>query len=983
LGQTDLRQNGVNRVQGVELNSPSAIALDSRDGQLHLYILDTGNSRVLAWQDARAYQIGDPPTLILGQPGPQYSNPMGIGVKGFNAPSGMAIDPSNGNLYVSDTGNHRVLRFPAPFANRSRIEPDAVFGQADFNTFSANASGLSAASLNQPYGLAFDSSGSLWIADSGNHRVVRYRADALNSPTQPAAELVLGQKDFASIDANGGASISGATFNRPLGLAFDGQGNLYVADYNNARVLKFSPSSATVIDRSASAVFGQSDMTSNTSLGQASNSKTGNPVGIATDASGALYIAAPADNRVLIFGQNTAAATGVLGQSDFTSSQANAGAFPRASASTLFGASDVKVASDGTIYLADQGNNRVLAIPHGSKSALLVWGQNDFVSNGANEVKPGGLNAPSKVAIDYSRSPYALYVSDTKNHRVLGWRDSVKFRTGDPADVVIGQPDLRTSVPNVDSQGGQRPSQTSLNSPRGIAVDSSGNLYVADYGNNRVLRYPRPVDQSGRIAPDVVLGQVDFTNSVYAAVSAASLHSPIGLSIGPDGDLFVADSGNHRVLEFASGAGSGSAAVRVYGQPNFSSSAAPTGASPQTLTAPQGVYVDSASNLYTADTGANRLLVFTNTQGQPPLGAIATFVIGQNRFDTSLSTVFRGPTDVALDSAGSIYAADKENNRVLVFPSLLFLPISGGFASGVVGQSTTSGTAANWDSGDGLATAEGLAAPTGVSIDRRDTLYIADSSNNRVVHFLKPVTAVNAAHFQVSVPVSPGGLVSLFGSGFSDKTESATSTPLPKALSNREIVVNDQLVAPLLYLGPTQANFQLPSSSPIGVDQIAVRVADTGELIAGDKVSVATASPGLFTATADGQGQAAVLNQDGRVNSAANPAARGSVISIFGTGQGQVSPPVTDGSPTPVGALSSTVAVPTSDGRTCLATQPSVCMAIGNTFGDIQFSGLAPGYVGLWQMNVKIPADVPTGGSVPVRVVINGTPSNTVNIAVR
>lgn len=983
LGQTDLRQNGVNRVQGVELNTPAAVALDARDGQLHLYILDTGNSRILAWQDARSYQIGDRPTLILAQPGAQYSSPMGIGVKGLNVPSSMAVDPSNGNLYVSDTGNNRILRFPAPFANPTRIEPDAVYGQADFSTFSANASGVGAGSLNQPYGLVFDATGNLWVADSGNNRVLRYRAAVLNSLTPPVADLVLGQKDFASNAANGGSSISGSAFDQPLGLAFDGQGSLYVADHNNARVLKFPPSLDTIANRSASAVFGQSNMTSNTSLGQASNTKTGAPAGITADASGTLYVTAPNDNRVLVFAQGTAAATGLLGQSDFTSTQANAGSFPRASASSLFGVTDVKVASDGSIYLADQGNNRVLAIPAGSKSAERVWGQNDFVSNGANEVKPGGLNAPSKIAIDYSQSPYALYVSDTKNHRVLVWRDSVKFRTGDPADLVIGQPDLRTSVPNVDTQGGQRPSRTSLYSPKGLAVDSSGNLYIADYGNNRVLRYPRPVSQGGRIAPDVVLGQADFTSSVSAAVNATSLNSPVGVAIGPDGDIFVADSANNRVLEFAAGAGTGSSAVRVYGQPSFSTSSAPTSPSPQTLTAPQGVYVDSASNLYTADTGANRVLVFSNTQSQPPTGAVATFVIGQSRFDTSTSGGFKGPVDVALDSSGSIYVADKGNNRVLVFTSLLFLPVSGASASSVVGQNGVSGAAANWDSTDGLATAEGLAAPAGVFLDRRDTLYVGDSSNNRVVHILKPVTVVNAAHFQASVPVAQAGLVTLFGAGLADKAGSASSTPLPGAIGNREIVINDQLTAPLLYLGPTQANLQIPSSSPIGVDQIAVRAADTGELIAGGAVSVAAASPGLFTATADGQGQAAVLNQDGRVNNAANPAARGSVISVFGTGQGQVSPPVTDGTPAPSGSLSSTVAVPTSDGRTCLTSQPSVCMAIGTTFGDIQFSGLAPGYVGLWQINVKIPVDAPTGGAVPIRVVINGTPSNTVNVAIR
>ena len=183
LGQPDLRQNGVNLVQGVELYQPSGIALDTRGGQTHIYISDTQNSRVLGWADIAAYQIGDAPGVVLGQPGPQYSNLMGIGVKGFNGPIGLAVDPLSGNLYVADFNNSRVVRFQSPFANPTRIEPDAVYGQPNFN--SRTASTPSSSSLNQPRAVAFDPAGNLWVADSGNHRVVRYSTGVLNSQTQP------------------------------------------------------------------------------------------------------------------------------------------------------------------------------------------------------------------------------------------------------------------------------------------------------------------------------------------------------------------------------------------------------------------------------------------------------------------------------------------------------------------------------------------------------------------------------------------------------------------------------------------------------------------------------------------------------------------------------------------------------------------------------------------------------------------------------
>ena len=169
--------------------------------------------------------------------------------------------------------------------------------------------------------------------------------------------------------------------------------------------------------------------------------------------------------------------------------------------------------------------------------------------------------------------------------------------------------------------------------PEGIAVNPySGTLYVADSGNHRVLRYPRPVAQGGRIVPDGVIGQQDFTSADSALVNAQSLKNPNGVAIGPNGDLYVADSGNNRGAEYAAGAGNGAAAVRVFGQPGMTSSIKPSQFSAQTLSGPQGIAVDQGSNLYVADTGANRILIFPNTQNAPLSGMTAAFVLGQQDF---------------------------------------------------------------------------------------------------------------------------------------------------------------------------------------------------------------------------------------------------------------------------------------------------------------------------------------------------------------
>jgi uncharacterized protein (TIGR03437 family) len=972
LGQKDLQSNGLNRVEGVELRSPAGVALDSRDGQVRLYVCDSGNARVLAWPDVASYQIGDPPAMVLGQPGPGYSSPYGIGNKGMNSPLVAAVDPRTGDLYVADTGNSRILRFPSPFANRTRIEPDAVYGQPNFGTLNG---GTSQTTLKNPRGVAVDRSGNLWVADSGNHRLLRFGATTLNNAT-PAADMVIGQRDYVGNQANQGGTPSASTLYSPTGITFDDQGNLFVADFGNTRVLRYTAPSPGATSIVADAVWGESNFISRGVPQQAAATTMTGPLGVAVDSSGNLYVATPLDNRVLVFSTGTTvggAAKMVLGQADFATNSANTGVFPLASANTLAGPTDVKVAPDGNLFVADAGNHRVLSFAPGSKSAGRLWGQTEFSANGANQVKAGSINAAYKMAIDYSQAPYALYVSDIGNHRVLVWKDSTAFRNGDPADLAIGQPDLRTAIANVDTQAGFTPSRTSLSSPAGLALNPyDGTLYVADSGNNRVLRYPRPVDQTGRITPDAVIGQADFTSNTSAAVTAASLNVPTGLAFAGDGHLFVADTANNRVLEFPNGAGTGSAAVRVYGQPNMTSSIKPTHPTPQTLAAPRGLFVDAASNLYVADTGANRVMLFANTQDAPPYSAVAAYVV---------SGVFDGPIDIAPDSSGTIFIADAGNNRILALSSPI--SITGPTVIGVIGQPDGKGSTANWNAGNGLSSADSLYSPIGLYIDRQDTLYVGDAGNNRLLHFLKAATVVNAASLQNGAPVGRGGLATLSGAALASESANAATNQWPTVLANRKVVVNDEVETPLSLVSPLQVNFQAPSAAPLGTQRVAVRTADTGELIAGGNILIASVAPALFTASQNGAGAGVILNQDGTTNSPSNPAATGSSITLFGTGQGQVSPAVSDGTAAPGSPIASTVAVPTADGRTCVTVQPSVCVAIGSGFGTVQSSGLAPGYIGLWQIKVTIPQGIAVGGAVPLRVVLGGTPSNIVTVAVR
>jgi len=213
--------------------------------------------------------------------------------------------------------------------------------------------------------------------------------------------------------------------------------------------------------------------------------------------------------------------------------------------------------------------------------------------------------------------------------------------------------------------------------------------------------------------------------------------------------------------------------------------------------------------------------------------------------------------------------------------------------------------------------------------------------------------------------VSSGGIASLFGTNLAASTASATVVPLPSILANTQVLVNG-VAAPLFYVSPTQINFQMPPE-PVGAG-VSVTVVSGGINSLQATVNIAPAGPGIFTSTSNGTGQGAVLNQDYSANSAQNPAAAGSVIQIFATGLGLTNPQLAAGQPGSASPLNMTVNTPV--------------VIIDGVPGQVSFSGLAPGFVGLYQVNVQVPAGTPSGAAT-LQIQINGQTSNTATVAIR
>ena len=175
--------------------------------------------------------------------------------------------------------------------------------------------------------------------------------------------------------------------------------------------------------------------------------------------------------------------------------------------------------------------------------------------------------------------------------------------------------------------------------------------------------------------------------------------------------------------------------------------------------------------------------------------------------------------------------------------------------------------------------------------------------------------------------------------------------------------------APLLFVGPNQVNFQIPPTIGPGDSIPAQLVRNDGSTIL-TTFQIEAAAPGIFTLAMNGLGQAAVLNQDNSLNFGTNPAARGSVIQIFATGGGDPDPPLLAGEPAP------------PDGNPLVFTQVQPTVMIGSIEARVLFSGIAPGWVALWQINAEVPPDVTPGPTVPLTVTADGVASNTVTIAV-
>ncbi len=655
------------------------------------------------------FTTGQPADLLLGAP-----------VRPVFAPSGVAVDPLTLKVFVSDWNGHRIFRYGSTQAMQSEATPEVVIGQADFHGQSPHTT---ATGLNNPAGITVDNSGRLWVADSGNHRVLRFDS-ASSLETGAAATAVFGQAGFIT-------AISGTAenrFNTPSAVAVDQTGRLWVADSNNNRILRWDNAASLPAGALANGVLGQANFTSNAqNFGAAGLSS---PQSIALEHSSGvlvrLWVADTLADRVLAHSApatkaNGAAADKILGAATFTRGDSGI------TRKTFYAPSGVTMEGT-TLWVADTRQARLLRFLNaGSKSngadADAVLGQFNFTES-LEGTELDRLFLPSALTSILGR----LWVADYGNRRLVRHEAASTKIALAPADGTLGQ---------------FIPPATSIASPQGCGIDPvSGKLFVCDDQKHRVLRYASAQALHDNAVPEAVLGQPDFA-TVTTGTTSAKMSFPRALTVDKLGNLWVSDNGNNRVLGFFSAAtlASGAAASKVFGQPGFSSATAGTTASliesPGSLTTEWGAGPGGTTvilRLWVTDRGNHRVLRFENPVTAAN-GSAAASVLGQPNFTAGTATTsaagMSSPSGLAVESSGRLWVVDYNNQRVLRFDAAA-LKSNGAAANGVLLQ-------------PGFTTKTPVGYPADVCVSPAGRLFVVMSLGNRVLWFNDAATLANGS----------------------------------------------------------------------------------------------------------------------------------------------------------------------------------------------------------------------------------------------
>ncbi len=698
----------------------------------------------------------------------------------LNSPLGVVSDAA-GNLYIADWDNHRIRKVTAATGIISTVAGNGTRG------FTGDGGPATEASLDGPEGVVLDRSGNIYIADRGNSRIRRVDAvtgristfagngnyafsgdggpaiaAAMKSPTTvviaPAGDFYLVDTadnrvrkisastgiitTVAGSGANGFSGDGGpatlATFKlnapepgsvaigAPAGLAVDGAGIFYVSDRYSNRVRKVDNAGIiTTIAGNGTGSFGGDG-------GPATAGMINVPTGLVLDGQGNLLIADSRNNRL----RTVPLSSGTISTFAGTGTPGFGGDGGPASAARFLSPMGISLNAPGDLLVADKANDRIRRIEAGTRVITTVAGSGVKFSGDGGPATAAFVERPSSLAFD---STGAMIITEYEGPRIR------KVTTDGKISTLAGVGKLGSSP------DGTLATQALIDTPAGLALDGSGNIYFAELGNDKIRR----IGTNGVLTTLAGTGTRGFSGDGGPAIAAAlNLSSddpkygliegyPSGVVVAPSGDIYLADTFNNRIRKVSPQsiittiAGSGPAGFSGDGGP----------ATAAMLDSPTGLALDR-NNLYIADSGNHRIRkidlisgTITTVAGSSSGGPGSGYCCDGG---PATSALLYEPTGVALDSTGNLYIADKFNNRIR--------KVSGGIITTVAG----SGRFDTGFTGDnGPATQAGLSHPYTLVLSSSGNLYLADTDASRVRAVL---SCVPVAAPRLTAPNSGAGV---------------------------------------------------------------------------------------------------------------------------------------------------------------------------------------------------------------------------------
>jgi hypothetical protein len=572
----------------------------------------------------------------------------------FHSPSSVAID-STGNLYVADESNHTIRRVSAGGIVTTYAGTAGVSGSTD-------GTGAAARFL-LPSGVAIDGADNIYVADRNNHTIRKITAAG-------AVTTLAGTPGVSgSTDGTGAA----ARFNGPGGLTVDGAGNVYVADWVNYIIRKVTAAGVVTTLAGTAGVRGSAD-------GTGAAASFNNPVGVAVDSAGNVYVADGLGHTI-----RKITAAGVV--TTLAGTVNTPGSTDGPAATALFRTPHgMAVDSAGNVYVSERSNHTIRKITAaGTVTTLagkaLTCGNIDSTGPAARFCLPSGIDVDSAGN---------LYVGDASNSSIR------KITAAGVVTTLAGS----TGYGSADGTG----PAARFGGDTGVAVDSTGNIYVADQSNSTI----RKITDVGVVT--TLAGTAGVMGSADGAGGVARFYYPARVAVDSAGNLYAADRFNHTIRKITA-TGLVTTLAGTAGQFGRTDG---TGVAARFYD-PASVAVDSAGNVYVADSNNHLIRKITDAGVVTTLAGTAR-VSGSNGGMGAVAR-FNRPTGVAVDSAGNVYVADTDN-------SIIRKVTAAGFVTTLAGTAGVSGSA------DGTGAAARFNRPASVVVDLAGDVYVADRFNS-------------------------------------------------------------------------------------------------------------------------------------------------------------------------------------------------------------------------------------------------------------